>query len=55
MPNYKKMYFTLLNAMEDTISILIAAQQKCEDLYCDDNEIIPLEILEEKKEDDENK
>ncbi|MBQ8868120.1 MAG: hypothetical protein IJ027_00165 [Oscillospiraceae bacterium] len=51
MPNYKKMYFTLLNGMEDAINILIAAQQKCEDLYCDDNEIIPLEIL--KKENDE--
>lgn len=52
MPNYKKMYFTMLNAMEDAINILISAQQKCEDLYCTDTEIIPLGIY--KKENDEN-
>lgn len=33
MADYKKMYFTLFNAMTDTISQLQAAQQKAEEIY----------------------
>lgn len=31
--NYKKMYFTLLDSLEKAIEILIAGQQKAEDIY----------------------
>ncbi|MBQ8975653.1 MAG: hypothetical protein IJ072_08050 [Oscillospiraceae bacterium] len=31
--NYKEMYLTMVRAAEDAINILIAAQQKCEELY----------------------
>lgn len=33
MPNYKKTYYELLNATEEAINKLIAAQRKCEDMY----------------------
>jgi len=33
MPDYKKMYLTMMNAFEDTINRLVAAQQECEELY----------------------
>ncbi len=33
IPDYKKMYLTMVNAAEDAINILIEAQQKCEELY----------------------
>ena len=33
MPNYKEMYFSLFRATEKAISLLIAAQQECEELY----------------------
>lgn len=33
MPAYKKMYFEMFLAAEDAISLLIAAQKKCEELY----------------------
>lgn len=33
MPDYKKMYLTLLQASETAITTLIAAQQECEELY----------------------
>lgn len=33
MPDYKKMYFTLLNAAEDAIRALIQAQEECEEMY----------------------
>ena len=35
MPDYKKMYLTLMNACEDAINILIEAQNKAEDIYID--------------------
>lgn len=49
MPDYRKMYLTLFNAVERTVeildaperdvalakSLLIAAQQTCEDIYVD--------------------
>lgn len=34
MPDYKEMYLTLFRASEEAISTLIAAQRKCEELYC---------------------
>lgn len=33
MPDYKKMYLTLFKASEAAISLLIAAQRECEELY----------------------
>ena len=33
MPNYKEMYFSLFRATEKAISLLISAQQECEELY----------------------
>lgn len=33
MPDYKKMYYTMLKASEAAIELLIAAQQECEELY----------------------
>ncbi len=33
MPDYQKMYLTLAKAVEDTVSILIQAQQASEGIY----------------------
>ena len=33
MPDYEKMYYTLFNATEKAINMLIEAQNKCEDIY----------------------
>lgn len=33
MPDYKEMYLTLFGATEQAIRILVAAQQKCEEMY----------------------
>ncbi len=33
MPDYREMYLEMVRATEKAINILIAAQQKCEDLY----------------------
>lgn len=45
MPDYKEMYLTMVRAsekalrqMEEASQILIAAQQKCEELYLADEE-----------------
>ena len=45
MPDYKEMYLTMVNASEDAINMLIAAQRKCEELYLSspDPEITVLE------------
>ena len=32
-PNYKEMYFKLMNATEKAIEILIQAQNECEEIY----------------------
>ena len=32
-PDYRKMYLTLLHATEQAMELLIAAQQKCEEIY----------------------
>ena len=53
MPNYKKMYFTLFNAVEDAINILISAQQKCEEIYSSEIPFIPLEIKNEMKDEED--
>lgn len=37
MPDYKEMYLKLFRASEEAISILIAVQQECEELYCVDS------------------
>ncbi len=34
MPDYKELYFKLFRASNQAIELLIAAQQKCEELYC---------------------
>lgn len=33
MPDYQEMYLTLFRATEQAVNTLIAAQQKCEELY----------------------
>lgn len=33
MPDYKEMYLTMCRASEEAINTLIAAQQKCEEMY----------------------
>lgn len=45
MPDYKKMYLTLLHASEAAINTLIAAQRECEELY-----IVSVEAEDENKE-----
>ena len=36
MPDYKKMYLTMVNATEQAMDMLIKAQQTCEELYVSD-------------------
>ena len=43
MPDYKKMYLELMHATEDAINLLIAAQQRAEDIYCESSEQEELE------------
>lgn len=38
MPDYKEMYLTMVRASEDAINTLIAAQQKCEEIYLSSSE-----------------
>ena len=40
MPDYKEMYLIMVRAVEQAQNILIAAQQKCEEMYieADDEE-----------------
>lgn len=38
MPDYKEMYLTMVRASEDAINTLIAAQQKCEEQYMEEEE-----------------
>ena len=38
MPDYKKLYLRLFNAVTDAIEILTEAQQVCEELYISDDE-----------------
>ena len=33
MQDYKEMYLTMVREVEKAVNILIAAQQKCEDIY----------------------
>lgn len=33
MPDYKKMYFKMMDATEKAIEILIEAQRECEEIY----------------------
>ena len=33
MPDYKEMYLKMLRASEEAVTILIKAQQECEELY----------------------
>ena len=33
MADYKKMYLTLLNGIEEAIDILVKAEQECEEIY----------------------
>lgn len=43
MVDYKKLYLKMVNASEDAIRILIAAQQECEEAIIFDKDI-PLEL-----------
>ena len=42
--DYKKMYFTMVNAMEKAMETMIAAQQECEEMYINaqESEEIPV-------------
>lgn len=46
MPDYKEMYLKMFRASEQAVSILIAAQQACEELYISSPEpeltVVPL-------------
>ena len=39
MSDYKELYFTLFRATEQALNILIAAQQRCEELYISQPEV----------------
>lgn len=41
MVDYKKLYLKMLNASEDAIQILIAAQRECEEIIISDEDIPP--------------
>lgn len=41
MADYKRMYLTLMDAVEKATEILIAAQQKCEDIYVSQLMVFP--------------
>ena len=41
MIDYKKLYLKMVNASEDAVRILIAAQRECEELIISDEEIPP--------------
>ena len=47
--DYKKMYLDLFRATEKAINILIDAQQKCEEKYISETEIIELFPNKDKK------
>ena len=47
MPDYKKMYYTMIQETEKAINTLIKAQQKCEELYMKEKE--PIHIVKKKK------
>lgn len=47
MANYEKMYYTLFNALENAIEILIKAQQDCEEIYVHSDNLLNLEIINE--------
>lgn len=52
MPNYKKMYHTLLNKIADVIVDLQEVQRQTEEMYIDTEEqIVELILLENGKED----
>ena len=38
MPDYKKMYLTLVKATEEAVDLLVAAQRECEELYISSEE-----------------
>lgn len=38
MPDYKKMYLTLVDASEKALNTLIEAQRECEELYLNSTE-----------------
>lgn len=38
MPNYKEMYLIMVRAAEHAQNILIEAQQKCEELYIEEEQ-----------------
>lgn len=38
VPDYEKMYLTLLRATEEAVNLLIAAQRECEELYISSEE-----------------
>ena len=47
--DYRRMYYNLAGAVETAIRILIEAQQKCEDILLEEDDM-KLHLLSEKKE-----
>lgn len=51
MPNYEKMYLTLLDSVEKTINMLINAQRECENIFIDTDDTVEItEVIEVTKE-----
>ena len=42
-PNYKEMYFKMVNATEEAMRILIQIQQECEEMYISSDEDVKVE------------
>ncbi len=49
MPDYQKMYVTLVHETEKAINILIDAQRKCEEMYIGEEETDAINTQESKK------
>lgn len=47
MKDYKRMYLTLMDAVEKATEILIKAQQRCEDIYVSELVVLSKEDLDD--------
>lgn len=49
MPDYKKMYLTMVDAVAKAMTVMIEAEQKCEDIYVSTGEPLLIELPKETK------
>ena len=50
MADFKQIYFHIARATEEAISILIQAQQECEELYlAAEATVFPIQVMEQRK------